>query len=154
MCYESLCKNIKKITVAFLRFHYFCSSFGDPSFFVSRNLTDYCLIQSLFIFFIYLYFFSFLQICINRQSQILFLGAVGIFIAHVWCATQTRPRFNVPSERRGVTTFNITQIHKCTMPGPGFKPGPFSWEAKDLTTRPLPLLVSRLVFLLLHLSTF
>ena len=36
----------------------------------------------------------------SRQSQILFLSDVGIFIVHVWCATQTRPRFNVPSERR------------------------------------------------------
>ena len=43
-------------------------------------------------------------VCMSRQSQILFLSDVGIFIVHVWCATQTRPRFNVPSERRGTTT--------------------------------------------------
>ena len=49
-----------------------------------------------------LIFFSFscLQgICMSRQSQILFLSDVGIFWVHVWCASQTRPRFNVPSER-------------------------------------------------------
>ena len=38
-------------------------------------------------------------VCMSRQSQILFLSDVGIFIVHVWCATQTRPQFNVPSKR-------------------------------------------------------
>ena len=70
-------------------------------------------------------FFVLLRICLSRQSQILFLSAVGIFTVHVWCATQTRPRFNVPSERRGITTFSNTQNHRCTMPGPGIEPGPF-----------------------------
>ena len=70
---------------------------------------------------------------------ILFLSDVGIFIVHVWCATQTRPRFYVPSERRGVTSFSNTQIHSCTMPGPGIEPGPLPWEAVILTTRPLRL---------------
>ena len=68
---------------------------------------------------------------------ILFLSDVGIFIVHAWCATQTRPRFNVPSERRGVTSFSNTQNHRCTMPGPGIEPGPFPWETVMLTTRPL-----------------
>ena len=38
--------------------------------------------------------------------------------------TQTGPRFNVPSERRGITTFSNTQSHGCTVPGPGIEPGP------------------------------
>ena len=76
-------------------------------------------------------------VCMSRQSQILFLSDVGIFIVHAWCVTQTRPRFNVPSERRGVTTFSNTQTHRCTMPGPGIEPGPFPWKARVLTTRPL-----------------
>ena len=42
--------------------------------------------------------FLFAYICLSRQSQILFLSDIGIFIVHVWWATQTRPRFNVPSE--------------------------------------------------------
>ena len=78
-------------------------------------------------------------VCMSRQSQILFLSDVGIFIyiVHAWCVTQTRPRFNVPSERRGVTRFSNTKTHRCTMPGPGIEPGPFLWKARVLTTRPL-----------------
>ena len=84
------------------------------------------------------FFFSCLQgICMSRESQNLFLSDVRIFWVHVWCATQTRPRFNVPSERRGVTTISNTQTHRCTMPGPGIEPGPFPWNARVLTTRPL-----------------
>ena len=79
-------------------------------------------------------------ICMSRQSQIRFLSDVGIFIVHAWCVTQTRPRFNVPSERRGITSFSNTQFHRCTMPGPGIEPGPFPWEASSLTTELHPLL--------------
>ena len=61
----------------------------------------------LFVLFIFLYFC--LHICLSRQSQILFLSDVEIFIVHVWYATQSRPWFNVLSERRGVTTFRNTQ---------------------------------------------
>ena len=84
--------------------------------------------------------FKMFAVCISRQSQILFLSDVRIFIVHAWCVTQTRPRFNVPSERRGVTTFSNTQTHRCTMPGPGIEPGPFPWKARVLTTRPLRLI--------------
>ena len=41
-------------------------------------------------------FFFCLHICMSRQSQILFLSDVGIFLVHDCCATQTRPRFDVP----------------------------------------------------------
>ena len=39
----------------------------------------------------------------HRQSHIIFLSDVGIFITHivhVWFATETRPRFYIPSDRR------------------------------------------------------
>ena len=39
---------------------------------------------------------------------------VGVFIVHVWCATQTRPRFNVSSEGRGATPVSSTRIHTHT----------------------------------------
>merc|ERR1711963_873141 len=74
-------------------------------------------------------------ICMSRQSQILFLSAVGFFIVHVWCAAQTRPRFYVPSERRGVTTFSNTHTHRCSMPMPGIEPGAFPWRRLMLTIR-------------------
>ena len=61
----------------------------------------------------------------SRQSQILFLSDVGVFIVHVWCATQTRPRFNVPSERRSTTTRVGHPYPSGTGPGPGFEPGTF-----------------------------
>lgn len=64
-------------------------------------------------------------VCMTRQSQILFLSDVGIFIVHDWRVTQTRPRFNVPSERRGTTTWVVHPYPCGTMPGPGFEPGTF-----------------------------
>ena len=45
------------------------------------------------------------------------------------------------TSRRGDTILDDTQIHRCTMPGPGFVPEPFPWVASDLTTKPLPLLI-------------
>ena len=39
-------------------------------------------------------------ICMSLQLQILFLSDVGIFIVHAWCATQTRPQFNI-QRRKG-----------------------------------------------------
>ena len=47
---------------------------------------------------------------------------------------QTAPLFNVPRGRRGDTSFSITQIHSCTMPGPGIEPGPLPSEASALST--------------------
>ena len=66
------------------------------------------------------------------------LGHPGSFkSAHVLkcMRTQTRPRFNVPSEQRGVTSFSNTQSHRCTMPRPGIEPRPFPRERRSLTTR-------------------
>ena len=71
------------------------------------------------------------------------LGHPGSFrSAHILkcMRTQTGPRFNVPSERRGITTFSNTQSHGCTVPGPGIEPGPLPWESLILTTRPPRLL--------------
>ena len=49
-------------------------------------------------------------------------------------ATQTRPRFYVPSERRGATLMSDTQSpHRHR---PGFEPGPLAWEAATLTIAP------------------
>ena len=47
-------------------------------------------------------------------------------------ATQTRPRFNVPSERRGATLMSNTQDPHPHWPG--IEPGPLAWEADVLTT--------------------
>ena len=85
-------------------------------------------------------FFSCLHFCMSRQSQILFLSDVVIFIVHVWCATQTRPRFNVPSERRDTTTWVVHPYPTCTMPGPGIEPKPFGWEAEALPLSYIPLI--------------
>ena len=71
-------------------------------------------------------FFSFscLQgICMSRQSQILFLSDVGIFIVYVWCATQTRPRSNVQFERCSITTCVTHKSIPAPFPGRGSNPG-------------------------------
>ena len=47
-------------------------------------------------------------------------------------ATQTRPRFYVPSERRGATLMSNTQDPHPHWPG--IEPGPLAWEADVLTT--------------------
>ena len=77
-----------------------------------------------------------LQFCMSRQSQILFLSDVGIFIVHVWCATQTRPRFNVPSERRGTTTWVVHPYPTSTKPRAGLEPGTF-WLGGERSTTEL-----------------
>ena len=45
-------------------------------------------------------------------------------------ATQTRPRFYVPSERRGVTLMSNTHYPHQHCPSRGSNPGPLAWEAK------------------------
>ena len=53
---------------------------------------------------------------------------------------QTAPLLNVPRGRRVDTSFSITQIQNCTMPGSEIEPGSLLWEASALSTELHPLI--------------
>ena len=110
----------------FIWFDYFIAPFRENSMCGSRCPPAAPVERSSFFF-----SFSCLQgICMSRQSQILFLSDVGIFTVHVWCATQTRPRFNVPSERRGTTTWVVHKSTPAPCPGRESNPGRRRGSAK------------------------
>ena len=108
---------------------------------VTARIIPICAAPTPFLFFCCFFFFFFfcLQVSVWAGSHIiLFLSAVGFFIVHVWCATQTRPRFYVPSERRDVTIFSNKHTQRSTMQGPGIEPGPFPLRRQMLTITPWP----------------
>ena len=106
-----------------------CQSFLTKAILVTPCTCTYCSSIELLLYFFWVSFLQCLKgICMSRQSQIRFLSDVGIFIVHAWCVAQTRPRFNVPSERRQ-GSWALSQV----LCGPNSGPSPPSKRPQEAT---------------------